>query len=127
MSLFKGRDAEQSAEEFLKKTQDFITVTRNFYCRFGEIDLIMLDKNELVFIEVRARKNLSHGTAAESISPTKQKKISKSAKFFLHQNKNYQNHNCRFDVVELNDFGKPTVSIDWIKDAFWLTDSFSIL
>lgn len=126
MSLFKGRNAEQSAEEFLNNNH-LITVTRNFNCKLGEIDLIMLDNNELVFVEVRARKSNNYGTAAESISQSKQKKICKTAKFFLLQNRNYQNHNCRFDVVELNDFGKASSNIEWIKDAFWLADSFSIL
>ena len=99
MSLFKGKNAEKQAEQFLEGFS-LKPIARNFYCKFGEIDLIMLDEKEIVFIEVRARKASNYGTAAESISKSKQKKICLSAQFFLLANPNYKNSNCRFDVIE---------------------------
>lgn len=126
MSLLKGKKAEEEAEQFLE-SHSLKPITRNFYCKFGEIDLVMLDDKEIVFVEVRARKVLSHGTAAESISKSKQKKICLTAQFFLLKNPTYKNSNCRFDVIELNNFGKPNINISWVKDAFWLPESFSIL
>jgi len=126
MSLLKGKNAEKEAELFLTG-HSLKPIARNFFCKFGEIDLIMLDEKEIVFIEVRARKTLSHGTAAESISKSKQKKICLSAQFFLLTNSDYKSSNCRFDVIELNNFGKTNMNISWVKDAFWLPETFSIL
>lgn len=126
MSLLKGKNAEKDAEQFLEG-HSLIPIARNFFCKFGEIDLIMLDQKEIVFVEVRARKTSSHGTAAESISKSKQKKICLSAQYFLLTNPAYKNSNCRFDVIELNNFGGTNENISWVKDAFWLPESFSIL
>ena len=58
-------------------------MTRNFRCRFGEIDLVMLDADCLVFIEVRYRKSGSFATAAESVDRRKQRKLALTGAFFL--------------------------------------------
>ena len=52
----KGKQAEESALRWLKK-QKITHLQSNYHCRFGEIDLIMLDQNVLVFVEVRLRTN----------------------------------------------------------------------
>jgi len=122
MSLFNGRKAEQQAEKYLQQ-QGLKTITKNFYCASGEIDLIMKNENELVFVEVRSRKNKDFGSAAETVDKRKQKKIIASAKVFLHKNSWSSAMNCRFDIIEVqvddND-------INWIQDAFTLGNQFSV-
>ena len=91
-----GTKAEDDALAFLQG-QGLTPVTRNFRCRFGEIDLIMREGSTLVFVEVRKRKNRLYGGAAASITPAKQQKIIKTAHFYLQRYKTLPA--CRFDVV----------------------------
>jgi putative endonuclease len=96
-------------------------VTQNFSCKTGEIDLIMLDKHIIVFVEVRYRKNTSFMSAAETIHYFKQQKLSRTAGFFLnYQLSKYKLVNyteSRFDVVTLEGCA-PELKITWIKNAF---------
>ncbi|MEL0658232.1 YraN family protein [Psychromonas arctica] len=107
-----GVQYEQQALAFLK-AQGLLLVCQNFYCRYGEIDLIMSDNDTLVFIEVRYRKNQDYGGATASVTLQKQKKLIKTAKHYLSQldNEPY----CRFDVVAINE---KTTQPQWIQDAF---------
>lgn len=122
MSLFNGRKAEQRAENYLQQ-QGMSTLQKNYYCPSGEIDLIMQENNEIVFIEVRSRKCNDFGTAAETVDRKKQRKIITTAKFFLHQNSWTTSMMCRFDIIEVQIDGE---DIQWIKDAFTLGSKFSI-
>ncbi len=109
----KGKVAEELACAFLIK-QGFELITKNFYSRFGEIDLIMQDQTTLVFIEVRYRKNLAYGGAKESITPSKQIKIQKTALSYMQ--KKGREVNARFDVIAIT--GEDDNNIEWIKNAF---------
>ncbi len=113
--LQSGKQAEQLACNYLEK-QGLKLVQRNFYCRRGEIDLIMCDGQTLVFIEVRYRRNGYHGSALESITSSKQSRIITTAQHYLMQSG--WAHNCRFDVIAIT----PTQpdQILWIRDAFQL-------
>ncbi|MCP4597929.1 YraN family protein [Neptuniibacter sp.] len=111
-----GTDAENNAKSFLEK-HHLILIHKNYYCRYGEIDLIMLDQHTLVFIEVRQRSSLSHGGAAASVTTRKQKRIIHTAQHFLTQNPRYQNKNCRFDVIAYEYDAAPDKPL-WYKGAF---------
>ena len=79
----------------------------------------MLDKAEqvLVFVEVRYRKNTLFGSATDTVTPSKQAKIIRSAQHYLQQHDEFDEYICRFDVVGLeSDLKYP--KINWIKDAF---------
>ena len=77
----------------------------------------MLDGNDLVFIEVRYRKNQSFGGPLESITAKKQNKIKKTAESFLQKHPKLKFDQCRFDVMAIsNKYGQP--DIDWIQHAF---------
>ncbi len=91
---------------------------RNFYCKQGEVDLIAQEGDTLVFIEVRFRQNTRYGSAPESITRSKQRKIIQSARFFLCRYPHYANHACRFDVVGVTLKGQQ-LDFDWIRDAFY--------
>ena len=112
-----GNLYEKVACEYLQD-KGLKLLTRNYYCQFGEIDLIMLDHDDLIFIEVRFRKQSSFSTAAGSITPAKQKKIMRTAEYFLADNKKYQHTNCRFDVIAIDESHDGHKHIDWIKNAF---------
>ena len=114
----KGKVAEEIACSHLIKN-GLKLIDKNFYSRYGEVDLIMQDQEVLVFIEVRYRKNLDYGGALESITQSKQTKIQTTARYYM-QNKGRE-FNSRFDVVALtgNDINKQNnLSIEWIKNAF---------
>lgn len=110
-----GLAAENAACDYLQK-QGLHLVTRNYRCRMGEIDLIMRDDTDLIFVEVRYRKNDSHGGGLQSVNSSKQTKLIRAASFYLQQKRLMDNTACRFDVVAIN----ASASIEWIKNAFQL-------
>jgi putative endonuclease len=118
--LTQGEDAEIACCKYLK-SQGLKLVLKNFSCRFGEIDIIMLDKKVLVFVEVRFRKNDNYGGGLESITPAKQQKLRRTAELFLQQNDHFKN--ARFDVVSMSKNtqtkdSKQQYTYDWVTDAF---------
>lgn len=94
-----GSWGEDVAEKYLKKKGYFI-VERNFRCRLGEIDMIARDGTELVFIEVKTRKNQSYGLPCESVNAAKVEHIKRTAAFYtaVHGSENL---NARLDVIEI--------------------------
>lgn len=114
----KGKLAEQNALHWLTK-QNLSLLQSNYSCRFGEIDLIMLDKSTLVFVEVRLRSHKNYGGAASSVDFKKQKKIITTANHFLMCHSKYSQHPCRFDVIAFEN-STPTDNPIWYKDAFRL-------
>lgn len=113
----KGQITEGLAERYLAK-QGLTLIEKNYHCRQGEVDLIMLEENTYVFIEVKYRKNKNFGGAIAAVSSSKQKKIKHCVTFYLHQaGLNEYNTSCRIDVVALEgDINHPNVN--WIKNAF---------
>ena len=118
--LKQGEDAEAACSRYLK-SQGLKLLNTNFSCRLGEIDIIMLDKNMLVFVEVRFRKNNNFGGGLESITAEKQRKLRRTAELYLQQNRQYEN--ARFDVVSMSKNtqtrpGREQYTFDWISNAF---------
>lgn len=111
-----GHKWERMAEAFLRK-RGLKMLERNFNCRVGEIDLVLRDGPVLVFAEVRYRASDKYGSGAESVSLTKQKRITRAAQKFLQLRPQHPAQVCRFDVVSIgNSRGRTT--IDWIPNAF---------
>jgi putative endonuclease len=110
--LQQGAEAEQQALDYLNR-RGLKLVTRNYRCKAGEIDLIMRDRDALVFVEVRYRQSSDFGSALESVTPSKQRKLLAAANLYLQKTDTDQP--CRFDVVALNGSGHPRMT--WIKDA----------
>lgn len=106
-----GQTAEARAEAWLRG-QGLTPVTRNWRCRFGEIDLIMRDGETLVFVEVRLRNHRDFGDGLASVTPAKQKKLLAAARAYLATLKPLPA--CRFDVVAMRDDSQP----DWLRNAF---------
>ena len=110
-----GKFTEERACHYLEQ-QGLKLLTRNFLCKMGEIDLIMQDEDDLVFIEVRYRHSDDYGDGVESITWHKQKKIINAANIYLNKYKFSENLGCRFDVIAVSAKQR----IDWIKNAFQL-------
>lgn len=72
---------------------------QNYWCRYGEIDLIALDRNELVFIEVKYRSKAEHGKPEEAVDQRKQQVICRVADDFLMRHPEYGDYQIRFDVA----------------------------
>lgn len=110
---------EKAAESFLRK-QGLTLLQRNFSSRFGEIDLIMEDKQTLVFVEVKYRRNDYHGSGADAVTFHKQGRISRTAAWYLAKNPHRAECVCRFDVISI-DPKERDEGINWIKNAFYST------
>lgn len=120
-----GALAETDACTFLEKN-GLILIEKNFTTldangkKNGEIDLIMQDKQHLVFIEVKMRNSPIFGDAVEMVSPQKKSRLIRTATCFLVNQQKFNYTYCRFDVVGI----APCTSaqhhnrITWIKDAF---------
>jgi len=119
----KGQQAENIACDYLKKN-GLKLIDRNFYSRYGEIDIIMQHKNTLVFVEVRYRKNADFGGAKASITTSKQSKVRKTALYYM-QIKGRE-FNSRIDVIAITDTADNKTKsknqnepvIEWIQNAF---------
>ncbi len=107
-----GREAEDRAQAMLSD-RGMQTVTRNYRCRGGEIDLVMRDGNQLVFVEVRYRRHAAFGGAISSIGTDKQRRLVLAAQHYL-QTRHWTGP-CRFDVVTFDQDG----------DGCWIADAFS--
>lgn len=113
-----GADAEERARRYLER-QGLVTIERNFHSRRGEIDLVMQDRDTLVFVEVRFRSSSRFGSAAESVTPAKQQRIIDTARYFLNCRRQWGDYVCRFDVLAIS--GRAQQDIEWIRDAFRLS------
>lgn len=119
LRVARGARAERQAARFLQH-RGLKLLARNYHCRFGEIDLVMIDRQDcLVFVEVRLRRDSDYASALQSIDWRKQDKIRKAALSFLAGRPRLQRLAARFDVVAIQQENqRQKVSIDWIKNAF---------
>ena len=115
----KGLHYENQAKNYLLQ-HGLVLLKQNYHCRFGEIDLIMLQQGVLCFIEVKYRNSVAYGGAASAISTQKQKKIAKTALFFIAENDRLKQHSMRFDALLMQQqAGNQSPDINWIQNAFY--------
>ena len=112
-----GAQYEAQAAQYLEQA-GLTLIARNWYCRYGEIDLICCEANYLIFVEVRYRRHHQWGGAIESITHTKQQRLLRSAETFLQQHCQYQDYSCRFDAVFISKMLDNSLDFNWIKNAF---------
>lgn len=112
-----GRYGESLACKFLKE-KNYKIIHNNFSTKLGEIDIISLYDDTIIFTEVKSRYNSKYGLPCESVNYRKQRNIIKIAKFYIYINKLY-NYNIRFDVCEiyLNNSDED-YKINYIENAF---------
>lgn len=111
-----GARAEQAAVDWLQQHGVRI-VARNYRCRMGEIDVIGLHRDTLLFVEVRLRGARSLGSAAESVTSAKQRRLTRTAALYLAAHPRWQHHPCRFDVMAAAP-GPEGLEWQWLQQAF---------
>lgn len=113
-----GRRAENVALRYLLG-KGLRLVARNFRRRGGEIDIVMIDGDALVFVEVRYRSSAAFTAPSLTVDAGKQRKIVRTAALFAAAHHRLANHEMRFDVVAIEE-GR---AVRWIRDAFRPDDS----
>ena len=111
MSQTEGRRAEALAGDFLQR-QGLALIEKNWHSRFGEIDLVLLEGETIVFVEVRLRTNPRFGSPGESIHGRKRSRLLAAARQYLAR---HPRAVCRFDAVLLRRLDPP--DFEWIRDA----------
>ena len=110
--LVQGEIAEHKALQFLL-SQGLSSVSRNYRCKQGEIDLIMRHDTALVIVEVRYRKSAKYGSAVETVTAKKQSRIIAATCHYLKANK-LTGQAIRFDVVAMTG----DANLNWVQNAF---------
>lgn len=113
-----GAWGEALAAEFLRRKRCEI-LGSNYTTRFGEIDVIARDGQFLAFVEVKLRKDASHGEAREFVTPEKQRKLRMAAALYLAEHPTELQP--RFDVIEIyapDGMATKKPEITHWKDAF---------
>lgn len=106
-----GMCAEEAVCLFLEE-QGCTIIDRNYrYSRYGEIDIIAIEKDTLLFVEVRSKSRRQNITALDSITPSKISRLKKTARSYLISRGDQGSLQCRFDLVTVE-----AGEIQWIKD-----------
>ncbi len=111
-----GIRGEQIALDFLLGL-GYQLVAKNWRCRSGEIDLIMMDGNIMVFVEVKARRGSGYGLPQEAVGSKKQAKIRRLAQYYLMVAKRDE-QDLRFDVVAITFPGDQEPLIEHLQGVF---------
>ncbi len=119
MSRYKKNmgDFGENAAEGMLTSKGYCILERQYRTKFGELDIIAVtpDKSAVVFAEVKTRRNIEHGLAAESVNRTKVSRMVKSAQQYLLENP--IEADFRFDVIEVyTDLAE--LEINHIENAF---------
>ena len=96
----KGREAEDTAAEFLLD-KGYTIITRRYQTGHGEIDLIALDGETLVFIELKNR--CIGGFAEQSIGPKKIDALTRAARKYMRDTRSQREF--RYDVIAMDTEG----------------------
>lgn len=113
-----GNRAEQQARDWLQQ-QGLTTVAVNYRCRLGEVDLVMIDHNTLVFVEVRWRRHQQYGGPLASVDTRKQRRLTQAARHFLGRHPDQAQRPCRFDVIGMTPGDDGEARYQWIQNAFY--------
>jgi len=113
-----GRRGEDLAERHLV-AQGYRILARNVHLRHAELDLVALDRGELVFVEVRLRRSQRFGSAAESVDARKRRRIAAAAAELLARGGLPRAARIRFDVIAIDASHEPPELVHF-RDAFSL-------
>lgn len=119
--MTSGKKGEEFVVKYLKK-QGAKILSKNYTCRFGEVDIISEKDGFLIFTEVKTREENSITLPIEAVDLNKQKKLIKTAEVYIKfaANKNQP----RFDVASvITKEGKP-VSVDYLENAFMARSNY---
>ncbi len=111
-----GDYGERMACEYLSG-HGYKVIERNFSCKAGEVDIVALQEDNVVFIEVKTRSTERYGAPSEAVSKAKQQKMIKTALYYMQANR-LLDYMCRFDVIEIIIDEEDNRRVNLIKDAF---------
>ena len=109
-----GKNGENIAVKHLEKQGYKILETNKRFSRFCEIDIIALDKDTLVFCEVKTRKTGICGSPLEAITKTKYENIKKGLYYYRQENPQYKK--ARIDAISI--VLKPEFKIEHLKNIY---------
>lgn len=115
-NVAKGRLGENAALEYLK-TKGHLILHSNFRWDRKEIDLISIDKEILVFTEVKTRTSFDFGFPEEAVDERKQLNIKAVAEEFLLNNREYKE--IRFDIISVLLEHQNVIEIRHFEGAFY--------
>lgn len=111
-----GQKGERAAQEFLRR-RGYRIVDTNWKCSYGEVDIVAVDKDTLVFVEVKTRKSLSAGAGEESVTQAKQKRYLNCARVFMSRH-DEKFEDVRFDVISITVLDEASARLKHIYNAF---------
>jgi putative endonuclease len=112
-----GRWGEKRCQRFLKK-KGLKKLTRNFSCKTGELDLVMVDTDgSIVFVEVRTKADVAFESPESTITAPKKARLARTARYFLVTN-NIEDRPYRFDIVTIVLTQSARPEIKHYKNAF---------
>jgi putative endonuclease len=109
-----GRSGEDRAARHIGRL-GYRVLERNYRAARGEIDLIALDRDTVVFIEVKTRMSGAFGAPEEAVNPRKQERMVQAALSYLKCSRLHQMA-CRFDVIAIS--GAEDGQVEHITNAF---------
>jgi putative endonuclease len=113
----RGKSGESHARVWLEG-RGYTTVAANWRCPSGELDLVMLHRDELVFVEVKTRTGERFGRAAEAVTPAKQRKLLTTAAWFASEHPEHEDRIWRIDIVAVTiDPRTGAASVEHIENA----------
>ncbi len=119
MSILRQRLGESGEDLACRElaARGYAILARRYRTRYGEIDIVARDGDTTVFVEVKLKTTGEFGTAAESVTPWKQRRVAAMAVDYLARNR-LVDRPCRFDVVaiDLLERGAPRITV--IQSAF---------
>ena len=114
--LQRGRQAETIGCDYLQR-HGLQLLMRNYQCRAGELDLVMMDTGTLVVVEIRYRRNTQFADPLETVTATKQQRIIRATRHLLQYRPELRRYPLRFDVLALSG-PIQQAKLRWIKCAF---------
>lgn len=101
MSRAVGQRYESHAADYLRR-QGYRILEQNYTTKFGEIDLVAIDGDTLVFVEVKYRATDSHGKGYSFVTPQKLRKLERAVWHYIKAHACHLPHNYRLDVVSID-------------------------
>jgi putative endonuclease len=111
-----GRLGEKLGARFLRR-QGYRVVARNYACPAGELDLVALDRDTLVFVEVKTRRDDAAAMPEDAVNFHKRRQVTAAAKYYLLQTRAHDRP-CRFDVLAILLREGQEPEIEHFVDAF---------
>lgn len=120
--LESGRAAERIAKDLLEQS-GLHAVAANYRCRFGELDLVMTDRDTLVIVEVRYRRRPGFIQPALTVTREKIRRVVRTTQHFVQRHRRWRDAPIRFDIVGVSG-SLHDANMNWIRDAFTIDGLF---